>query len=86
MFYNCHDIKSIDLSLFNNSFLENFDEMFLNCTSLEYLDISSFNLNSKDLSLFEGINKNSKIIVNNYTYITIKNSTKSNFFPNLTLK
>ena len=50
MFYECYSLKSIDLSSFNTSNVNNMNGMFWNCFSLESIDLSSFNTsNVKDM-------------------------------------
>ena len=44
MFYNCINLKSLDLSIFKTLRVENFDSMFRGCTSLTSLDLTNFNL------------------------------------------
>ena len=47
MFYNCENIKSIDLSKFNTSKTVNMENMFYNCQNLKEINIS--NLNTKNV-------------------------------------
>ena len=51
MFYNCTSLKSIDLSSFNASRVNEMNNMFYNCTSLKSIDLSSLNTsNVTDMS------------------------------------
>ena len=51
MFYKCSSLKSIDLSAFNTSNVNNMSNMFCNCSSLKYIDLFSFNTtNVSDMS------------------------------------
>ena len=43
MFYECVDLKSIDLRYFDTSKVTNMEYMFANCWNLESLDVSHFN-------------------------------------------
>ena len=43
MFYGCSSLKSIDLSSFNTSNVNNMSYMFRECSSLKSIDLSSFN-------------------------------------------
>ena len=56
MFRNCSSLKSIDLSSFNTSNVNNMRCMFDGCSSLQSIDLSSFNTsNVKDMrSMFDG--------------------------------
>jgi len=56
IFYECSSLKSIDLSLFNTTCVNNMICMFSGCSSLKSIDLSSFNTtNFKDLSwMFSG--------------------------------
>ena len=56
MFYNCSSLKSIDLSSFNTTNVNNMEWMFDGCSSLKSLDLSSFNTtNVKDMRfMFDG--------------------------------
>ena len=74
LFYNCSSLKSIDLSSFNTTNVNNMRSMFNGCNSLNSIDLSSFNttnvndmsfmfggcftLNSIDLSSFNTTNVN----------------------------
>ena len=74
MFYNCHNIISIDLSSFSSKYVTNMSYMFYECYNLENIDLSSFDtknvanmmymfvgckkLYSLDLSLFDTKNIN----------------------------
>ena len=52
MSYNCYSLKSIDLSSFNTSNVNNMSYMFSECYSLKSIDLSSFNTsNVKDFNL-----------------------------------
>lgn len=44
MFRNCHYLKTLDLSHFNISKLENMEEMFRYCTHLEFLDLTGWDI------------------------------------------
>ena len=44
MFYNCANLKAIDLSKLITSSVENMNLIFANCKSLRFLDISNFDL------------------------------------------
>ena len=54
MFKGCSSLKSIDLSSFNTTNVNNMARMFSHCSSLESIDLSSFNTtnanNVKDMS------------------------------------
>ena len=43
MFYDCNQLKSINLSDFNTEKVNNMSNMFSNCSSLKTIDISNFN-------------------------------------------
>ena len=43
MFHGCSSLKSLNLSGFNVSLVNNYQKMFFRCKSLKYLDISNFN-------------------------------------------
>ena len=49
MFYNCNNLKELDLSIFDFSNVKNSNSIFEGCNSLLSLDLS--NLNSIDISL-----------------------------------
>src|SRR5574337_360910 len=42
MFYDCYDLKQLDLSNFNTSNVTSMERMFFYCTNLESLDLSKF--------------------------------------------
>ena len=42
MFYGLNNIKSIDFSKFDTSYVDNMDDMFYECSSLKSLDLSNF--------------------------------------------
>ena len=44
MFYSCHFLKSIDLSSFNTTNVQDMSDMFFGCRSLKSIDLSSFNI------------------------------------------
>ena len=46
LFQGCSSLKSLNLSSFNVSLVNNFGGMFQNCKSLKYLDISNFNMSN----------------------------------------
>ena len=46
MFYDCYNLKILDLKTFNTSNLRNINEMFYNCRSLIYLNLYLFKLNN----------------------------------------
>ena len=56
MFYNCNNIINIDLSSFNNNFIDNMNSMFSGCFHLEYVDLYSIDTkNVTDMSnIFKG--------------------------------
>jgi surface protein len=58
MFSGCANLKSLDLSSFNTSNVENVKAIFDGCTSLEYLDISNFNTSqvTEYVNMFKDVN------------------------------
>ncbi|MCJ1994402.1 BspA family leucine-rich repeat surface protein, partial [Lactococcus piscium] len=59
MFYDCYNLKQLDLSNFNTSKVTSIIKMFFFCTSLESLDLSKFNTkNMTDMTeLFQSCKK-----------------------------
>ncbi|MBQ4206999.1 MAG: BspA family leucine-rich repeat surface protein, partial [Clostridia bacterium] len=51
MFYGCSGLKSLDLSKFNTSLVNDMNNMFYGCENLESLDLSNF-----DTSLVTNMN------------------------------
>ena len=43
MFFNCQQLKEINLETFNTSFLDNMDQMFQYCYNLEYINFKEYN-------------------------------------------
>ena len=46
IFYDCNNLKSLDISNFNTSSVTNMEYMFYNCNNLKTLDLSNFNISS----------------------------------------
>ena len=70
IFNNCSSLKTLNLCNLDISNIKNINEIFINCNSLTTLNISkSFKDNNFDKNkLFEGINKDCKIICENEEY------------------
>ena len=70
MFSGCSSLKSIDLSSFNTTNVNNMNSMFFYCSSLQSIDLSSFNTtNVKSMSwMFEGCSslKKKNVKIGNY--------------------
>ena len=52
MFYECFSLKSIDLSSFNTTNVNNMGNMFFECSSLKSIDLSSFNTTNVNNMIF----------------------------------
>ena len=77
MFIGCIELKSLDLSKFNTSSVENMGVMFFNCSSLEYLDISNFDTkNLKEVEDMRGM-ESAFDGLSNIKYINLYNITNS---------
>ena len=46
MFYNCNNLKELNLSSFNTKNVKDMSQMFWDCHSLINLDFSSFDINN----------------------------------------
>ena len=46
MFFDCGELRSLDLSNFNTSSVTNMEKMFYGCDELNSLDLSHFNISS----------------------------------------
>ena len=72
MFDSCSLLKSIDLSNFNTTNVNNFQYLFWSASSLKYIDISSFTTNLTSISLFAGQPDNGQIKVRKEFYEKIR--------------
>ena len=45
LFYNCKNLKQIDLSIFNTEYVQDMTSILKGCSSLMKIDLSSFNVN-----------------------------------------
>ena len=72
MFYNCRNLKEINLSKFKVDKVQNVSWMFCKCLSLGYLNIANFNSKKiKDLNfMVEGINHHCNIICKDRILLT----------------
>ena len=67
MFFNCHNLTSLNLSNFNTENVQDMKSMFWDCQNLTSLDLSNFKTeNVKDMSyMFHGCNSLQTIYCNN---------------------
>jgi len=74
MFYNCANLKAIDLSKLITSSVENMNYIFASCKSLRFLDISNFDLTklTKTDEMFHDLEK--------LEYINIYNVKENDVF------
>jgi surface protein len=79
IFFNCAELKSLDLSNFQAKSVTSTNEMFKGCSALEYLDISNFNFDSLDsmVSMFDGLSNIKYINIYNITNDILINVIKS---------
>ena len=79
MFYDCKNLKSLDLSNFNTSDVSDMSYMFANCEKLKSLDISSFNTsNATNIDyIFSGC-KIEELIINQQDKNLVEYLTKCN--------
>ena len=67
MFAYCSSLTSLNLSNFITNNVTNMNRMFFNCCSLNSLNLSNFNIDLvKNMrNIFDGLNKNCNVILNN---------------------
>ena len=75
MFYLCASLKSIDLSSFNSTNINDMNKMFSRCSSLSLINLSSFNTNNvKDMfSLFHGCSSLKSIDLSSFNTTNVNN-------------
>ena len=80
MFFGCSSLKSIDLSSFNTTKVEDMSNMFRGCSSLESMDLSSFDTtNVKDMNAMF-YNCSSLKSIDLSTFVTTNVEDMSNMF------
>ena len=74
MFMFCINLKSIDLSNFNTTNVENMENMFYRCKNLKKLDLTSFNTkNVKNIDGFiDGCNNLKEVIAKKDYFVNLK--------------
>ena len=80
MFYNCRQLKAINLSTFDTSKVTNMEKMFSNCQLVTQLDVSKFDVSSVRTmrSMFEFCARLTSLIL--YDFITIEVTDMSFMF------
>lgn len=76
MFYNCHSLTMVNVSVFNTEKVEDMSNMFYNCSSLKEINLSNFvsnNLKKVD-NLFSGCSSLSSIDISNFVLENISDS------------
>ena len=68
-FADWHELKSVDLSMFDTSYVTNFDNMFCGCLNLENVNLSSFDTSNgrKFSGMFQGCNKLKGLDISNFS-------------------
>jgi surface protein len=83
MFFNCWELKSLNLSNFDTSSVINMQQMFASCTSLTSLDINNFNTSNVENMKGMFSDCNSLISLNLINFDTSKLNTFSDMFLNI---
>ena len=75
MFYLCASLKSIDLSSFNSTNINDMNKMFSRCSSLSLINLSSFNTNNVEdmFSLFHGCSSLKSIDLSSFNTTNVNN-------------
>ena len=92
MFYECTNLKRINLRKFEAKSIKEMSQMFYHCINLEFIDISNLNLTNVEeaYNIFEGVGQNiTKTIIIEYNSDKIDENIKSqiiNITSNTSLK
>ena len=87
MFRDCFNLKSIDISHFNTSKIQNMNGMFFQCNSLEFLELGNLNTSSvTDMSqMFYGCYSLKSLNLNSFNTVNVQANCFNEMFFNTTI-